>query len=106
MENNNNCIYDSCFCHNYESKLEYFKKIGYKYFIIRIECSDKTIKERLKKRTLDGINYSIADYDGYLWMKEHVNKVPLELTDFIINNDLELEPQIKNLIEFIQKSGN
>ena len=100
--NNSNCIYDSCFCHNYEAKLKYFQNLGYKYFIVRIECSEKNIKERLEKRTLDGINYSLADYNDYLWMKNHVKRVPLELIDFIINNDLELTPQIKNLIKYIK----
>lgn len=102
LENNNNCIYDSCFCHNYESKLEYYNKLGYKYYIIRLECSDEIVKERLKKRTLDGINYSIADYDGYLWMKNNVKRVPLNLVDFTINTEIELEPQVKKLIKFIQ----
>lgn len=103
LENNNNCIYDSCFCHSYESKLEYFKNIGYKYFIVRIDCSDKTVEERLANRTVNGINYSIADYNGYLWMKNNVKRVPTELIDFVINNEQELEPQIMKLIDYIHK---
>lgn len=103
LENNNNCIYDSCFCHNYESKLEYFKNLGYKYFIVRIDCSDKTVEERLAKRTVNEINYSIADYNGYLWMKNNVKRVPLELIDFVINNERELEPQIKKLLDYVHK---
>lgn len=103
LENNNNCIYDSCFCHNYESKLEYIKNLGYKYFIFRIDCSDEVVENRLAKRTVNGINYSIADYNGYLWMKNNVKRVPLELIDFIINNEKELEPQIIKLIEYIHK---
>lgn len=102
LENKNNCICDSCFCHNYESKLEYYKKLGYKYYIVRLECSDETVKERLKNRTLDGVNYSISDYDDYLWMKNNVKRVPLSLVDFIINTELDLELQIKNLINFIK----
>ena len=105
LENNNNCICDSCFCHNYESKLEYYNKIGYKYYIVRLECSDETVKERLKKRTLDGVNYSIADYDGYLWMKSNVKRVPLDLVDFTINTEIDVEFQIKNLIEFIKNDS-
>lgn len=103
LENNNNCIYDSCFCHNYESKLEYFKNIGCKYFIVRIDCSDKTVEERLANRTVNGINYSIADYNDYLWMKNNVKRVPTELIDFVINNEQELEPQIMKLIDYIHK---
>lgn len=103
LENNNNCIYDSCFCHNYESKLEYFKSLGYKYFIVRIDCSDKTVEERLKNRTLNADNYSIANYDDYLWMKNNVKRVPLDLIDFTINNEEELGPQINALINYINQ---
>lgn len=103
LKNGNNCIHDSCFCHNYKEKLEYYKQLGYKYYIIRLECSDETVKERLSKRTLDGTNYSIADYNGYLWMKENVERVPLNLIDFTINVEEELEPQIIKIIDSINK---
>lgn len=105
LENNNNCICDSCFCHNYESKLEYYNKLGYKYYIVRLECSDEIVKERLEKRTLDGANYSIANYEGYLWMKNNVKRVPLGLVDFTINTEMNLGPQIKNLIGFIKSNS-
>lgn len=103
LKNGNNCIHDSCFCHNYKEKLEYYKQLGYKYYIIRLECSDQTVKERLNKRSLDGINYSIADYNGYLWMKENVERVPLNLIDFTIKVEEELEPQILKIIASINK---
>lgn len=105
LKNGNNCIHDSCFCHNYKTKLEYYKQLGYKYYIIRLECSDKTVEERLNKRTLDGVNYSIADYNGYLWMKENVERVPLNLVDFIINVEEELEPQVIRIVESIKKAN-
>ena len=104
LQNNNNCIYDSCFCHNYETKLEYFKQLGYKIFIIRLECPDKIVEERLKKRKQDNINFSIADYNDYLWMKKKVKRVPLNLIDFTIDTSKNLENQVKNLIKFINKS--
>lgn len=105
LENNNNCIYDSCFCHNYKTKLEYFKKIGYKYFILRIECNEKTVKKRLSTRTLNETNYSVATYEDYLWMKNNVERVPDNLIDFTINNDQELGPQIKEFISYIHKNN-
>lgn len=106
LENNNNCIYDSCFCHNFETKLKYFKSLGYKYFIVRIECGDEIVKERLKDRTLNKMNYSIANYDDYLWMKKNVRRIPMELVDFVIDNEKEVETQVKNLIKYIHECMN
>ena len=85
--------------------MEYYKQLGYKYYIIRLECSDKTVEERLNKRTLDGVNYSIADYNGYLWMKENVERVPLNLVDFTINVEEELEQQVIKIVESIKKDN-
>lgn len=101
LKHRNNCILDSCFCHNYQTKLDYYNQMDYKYYIIRLECSDKVVKERLSKRTLDGTNYSIADYNRYLCMKENVERVPLEIVDFIINTEQNLEPQIINITQKI-----
>ncbi len=103
LENNNNCICDSCFCHNYESKLKFYNSLGYKYFIIRIECSDKTIEKRLNNRKWSNATYSRANYNDYLWMKENVKRVPQNLIDFTINNNAELVSQLKNIIECIHK---
>ena len=100
LENNNSCIIDSCFCHNYKSKLEYYKRLGIKYYIIRLECSSKIVKERLKKRTISNENYSIANYDDYLWMKDNVERVPMELIDFIINTEENINEQV---ISFLTK---
>lgn len=105
LKHRNNCILDSCFCHNYKSKLEYYKQLGNKYYIIRLECSEKIVKERLSKRTLDGINYSNADYNGYLWMKQNVERVPLELVNFIVNTEQNLEPQIRNIVQLIKEDN-
>ena len=33
LKNNNNCICDSCFCHNYESKLIYYQSLGYRIML-------------------------------------------------------------------------
>ena len=104
LEENNNCICDSCFCHNYEEKLRYYKSLGYKYYIIRLECSDETVKERLSQRTLNKTNASIADYQGYLWMKQNVERVPLNLIDFTINTEIDLEPQVQKLVEMIRNA--
>lgn len=105
LKHGNNCIHDSCLCHNYQTKLDYYNQMGYKYYIIRLECSDKVVKERLSKRTLDGTNYSIADYNGYLWMKENVERVPLEIVDFIVNTEKNLEPQIRNIVQLIKEDN-
>ena len=100
LENNNSCIIDSCLCHNYESKLEFYKNLGIKYYIIRLECSSETVKKRLEKRTISNENYSIANYNDYLWMKDNVKRVPMELIDFIINTENDIEKQV---LDFLTK---
>jgi len=98
--NKNSCICDSCLCHNYEDKLEYYKSLGYPYYIIRLECSEEVVKERLEKRVVNKDNASIATFNNYLWMKENVERVPLELIDFTINTEEDIKLQVK---EFISK---
>lgn len=98
LKNNNSCICDSCFCHNWKEKIKYYDKLGYKYYIIRLECSESVIKERLSIRVKDDNNYSIADFDGYLWMKENVPLVDDKLIDFTINTEKNIEEQVVNFI--------
>ena len=100
LENKNSCICDSCLCHNYEDKLEYYQSLGYPYYIIRLECNEEKIKERLSKRVVDENNASSATYNHYLWMKENIKRVPLELIDFTINTEENIELQVK---EFLNK---
>ncbi len=98
--NKNSCICDSCLCHNYQEKLEYYKSLGYPYYIIRLDCSEEVVKERLEKRVVNKDNASIATFNNYLWMKENVERVPLELIDFTINTEEDIKLQVK---EFISK---
>lgn len=98
--NKNSCICDSCLCHNYEDKLEYYKSLGYPYYIIRLECSEEVVKERLEKRIVNKDNASIATFNNYLWMKENVKRVPLERIDFTMNTEKDIKSQVK---EFISK---
>ena len=100
LENNNSCIVDICLCHNYKSKLEYYKRLGIKYYIIRLECSSEIVKKRLEKRTISNEIYSIANYDDYLWMVNNVERVPIELIDFVINTENNIEKQV---IDFLCK---
>lgn len=103
LKNNNSCIYDSCFSHKWKEKKKYFDSLGYKYFIIRIECNENLIKERLSKRVKDKNNYSIATYNDYLWMKENVSRVDDELIDFTINTENGVEEQIITIVEKIKE---
>ncbi len=98
--NKNSCICDSCLCHNYEDKLEYYKSLGYPYYIIRLECSEEVVKERLEKRIVNKDNASIATFNNYLWMKENVKRVPLERIDFTMNTEKDIKSQVK---EFLNK---
>ena len=100
LENKNSCICDSCLCHNYEDKLEYYQSLGYPYYIIRLECSEETVKEWLSKRVVDENNASSATYNHYLWMKENIKRVPLERIDFTINTEEDIKLQVK---EFLNK---
>ena len=102
LKNNNSCIHDSCFCHNWKEKIKYFNDLGYKYYIIRLICGDETIKQRLEKRTLDGVNYSVANYEGYLWMKENVSRVDDNLIDYIINTEEDISLQVKDFLKSIK----
>lgn len=103
LKNNNSCILDSCLSHNSDKKLEYYKSLGYKYYIIRLVCSDGVIKDRLSKRVLSSDNYSIASYDDYLWMKNNVSMVDNEPIDFVINTEEDIEVQV---IEFVKNILN
>ena len=106
LQNHNHCIYDSCFCHNYEEKLSYAKKLGYSFYIVRLECSEKVIIERLEKRKVTKDNFSISTFNDYLWMKNHVKRVPLELIDFTIYTDQDLEPQIVQFVKEVLEKEN
>ncbi len=92
LKNHNSCILDSCFCHNYHQKLSYYQSLGYKYYIIRLECSSSTIKKRLASRHQN--EPTSTTYQDYLWMVNNVPRVPDELITFTINTEQDLEPQI------------
>ena len=106
LKNNNSCIMDSCFCHNWKDKKEYYDKLGYKYYIIRLECSDKVIEERLKGRTKDNDNYSEAGYKDYLWMKNNVSHVDDNLIDYVINTEKDIESQVNDFLNSIEGVGS
>ncbi len=105
LKNGNNCILDSCFCHRYQEKLKYVKSLGYRYYIIRLECSDEIVRLRLSKRVLGEKNYSIATYDDYLWMKNCVERVPLELINYTIYTEEELIPQVKVFLSMVKENN-
>lgn len=94
LKNNNSCIHDFCFIQNWEEKKKYYDSLGYKIYIIRLECSEDTIKERLSKRTIDGINFSRAGYDDYLIMKSKFKRVDDNLIDYVINTEKDLDVEV------------
>ena len=96
--NKNSCICDSCLAHNYQEKIKYYKKLGYPYYIIRLECTEEIVKERLEKRTVTKDNASIATFNDYLWMKENTKRVPVELIDFTINTAEDIDSQITEIV--------
>lgn len=55
-------------------------------------------KKRLSSRVKDGINYSIADFQGYLLMKKNVSHVDDNLIDYTINTEKDIESQVEQFI--------
>ena len=100
LKNNNSCIMDSCFSHNWKDKKSYYDGLGFKYYIIRLICSDKTISDRLSKRVRNKDNYSDANFKDYLWMKENVSHVDDSLISYTINTENDVEEQV---IDFLNK---
>ena len=100
LKNNNSCICDSCFCHNWKEKIKYFDNLKVKYYIIRLICSEDVIKERLNIRNNLNNDYSKGTYKDYLWMKENVELVDDKLINYIVNTEKDIENQIN---EFIKK---
>ena len=102
LKNGNSCIMDSCFCHNWKEKKNYYDSLGYKYYVIRLLCSEEVVKERLKNRKKDADNYSIATYNEYLWMKQNVTRVDESLIDFKIDTEEDIEEQVKEFLKLIK----
>lgn len=102
LNKNISCIHDSCFCHNWQKKKQYYDENNIKYYIIRIECKRETVEERLKTRTVDGINFSTATFNDYLWMAENVERIPEEYIDFVINTEENIEEQV---LEFLKQNN-
>lgn len=98
LNNNISCILDSCFSHNWIEKKKYYDSLGIKYYIIRLLCDKEIVKKRLENRKLDNGNYSIANYDDYIWMVENVEKVDDNLISYTIDTSKDLEIQVKDFI--------
>ncbi len=95
LKNHNSCIWDYCAGHNWEDKKRHLDEYDVRKYIIRLTCSEEVIKERMAKRTLDGVNFSIADYDEYLWCKENIPPIDDSLIDYVINTEENVEEQAK-----------
>lgn len=98
LKNNNSIILDSCSCVNWDYKKEYLDKSGYKYYIIRLECNDNTVKERINKRLTEDNNTSHGTYEDYIWMKENVSHI--DNVDYIIDTSKDIEEQV---LDFLNK---
>ena len=83
-----------------KDKKAYYDSLGYKYYIIRLDCSDAVVEKRLQERVKNDDNYSEANYNDYLWMKNNVSHVDDDLIDFVINTEKDVELQVK---EFYNK---
>ena len=104
LANHNNCICDSNLCtHNYR-KLHLYESLGCKYYIVRLECPEEVVCERLEKRHAGAQNfYSHATYADHLAMKAAVALLPADRIDFAIATDRDLFPQVQALANWIQQ---
>jgi len=101
LKNNNSCIIDCNFSNNRKQRLKQIYDLGYPVYVIRLECSEEIIKERILNRTVVvGDNYSTALYDEYLEMKNETTNIDDNLISFIINTEKNIEIQVE---EFLNK---
>ena len=98
LKNNNSIILDSCSCVNWDIKKEWLDNSGYKYYIIRLECNDNTVKERINSRSKDINSTSHGTYEDYICMKENVSHI--DNIDYIINTEENIEEQV---LDFLNK---
>lgn len=98
LKNNNSCIFDSCFCHNWKEKIKYFDNLGFKYYILRLVCNEEIVEERLNIRSNLKNDYSKGTYKDYLWMKENVELVDDKLISYVINTEKDIEKQVNEFI--------
>ncbi len=99
----NNCIIDSCACHNFQEKKAYYDSLEYKYYVIQLKCREEVVKERLSKRKVDGINFSTATFDDYLWMKDNVSRIDDKYIDFLVDTEDDVEKQVIEILDKINR---
>lgn len=99
LQNNNSCIWDYCAGHNWSDKKRHLDEYGIRYYIIRLLCDERIVEERMKKRIVDGDNFSIADFNEYLWCKENIPHIDDDLIDFEINTGEDVDSQVKKFVK-------
>lgn len=98
LKNNNSCICDSCFCHNWEEKIKFYNELGYRYYIIRLECNELVVKKRLSERVKNKEDFSVANFNDYLWMRDNVPHVDDNLIDYTINTEKNILEQVNDFL--------
>lgn len=98
LKNNNSCICDGCFCHNWEEKIKYYNELGYRYYIIRLECNELVVKKRLSERVKNKEDFSVANFNDYLWMRDNVPHVDDNLIDYTINTEKNILEQVNDFL--------
>lgn len=100
LQNHNSCIWDSCAGHNWDKKRARLEQIGYPYYVIRLQCREETVRERMKNRKVDNnINFSIGTFDDYLWCVEHVPPIADELISYTIDTEQDVDSQAKQFLK-------
>ena len=103
LARHNNCICDSNLCNNDYDKMNLYRRLDCKYYIVRLTCPETVVRERLEAREAGPENfYSHATYDDHLAMQAAQALLPAEQIDFTIATDQDLVPQVRALADWIR----
>lgn len=108
LDNGNIVILDGDISNNFEQKIAKIREMGYPYYIIRIICDNKINSmrvinrdNRLKKDLTETTNYSLADYEEFLFESNKKNVLPDDSIFYEINTSGSLESidrQVQSLV--------
>ncbi|MDN5275292.1 MAG: hypothetical protein JWP06_1193 [Candidatus Saccharibacteria bacterium] len=80
---------------------------GFRFYLLGVQCSERTILERLKKRSKDIANGAVdtlsrASKEQYEVRKKVHSQTPQPVFDFIFNTENPLEPQVDTFMAHLR----
>lgn len=111
LDLNNIVVFDSNISGNFDKKIQKIKQMGYSYFIIRVKCDEKMNAMRVINRdnrvktdqSSNEINYSLADYNEFLYDLSEKNILNDDLIFYEIDTTGSLESIDKQVEAMIYK---